>query len=31
MSNVHETLKPDSDVIEFSESQKVIEKTDTEL
>jgi len=31
MSNLHETLKPDSDIIESSESQKVIEKTDTEL
>ena len=31
MSNVHETLKPDSDIIESSVSQKVIEKTDTEL
>ena len=31
MSNLHETLKPDSDIIESSVSQKVIKKTDTEL
>lgn len=31
MSNVHETLQPDSEVFEMTATQKVVEKTNTEF